>query len=218
MEKPDVGVEGQALGAAVTPTLGAGGGVSGTAPSECVIRFLQYWKSEVKEMSEPRYYRFYLVQFVFHIPVSQSKVAEVCGSSFNVSSITKELEAIERLLKYEYDSASTYLTFLEYYINLPWDAFDESDKRFREEVQMLRNLLQVYEKEYEERKVEEITTRSGKKLYLKVKDNRVIVFGDTYHVKEELKKLGFKWDPVGRVWYAPATSDINTIKARLEVV
>ena len=46
----------------------------------------------------------------------------------------------------------------------------------------------------------------------------MIVYGDTYPIKEELKKLGFKWDPMERVWYTTAKIDVNTLKARLEGV
>jgi len=211
------GVEGQALGQSMTPTLGAGGGVSGTAPSECIAKFLLYWKNEVKRMSEPRYTKFYLVRSVFDLPVSQSKVAEVCGNGTDIKTAVRELEAIEKLLRSEDELAHTYLLFLEYVINAPWDVFDESDRKFREEVEMLKNLLAIYEKEYEERKVEEVTTKSGKRLYLKVKKDRVVVFGDTYPIKDTLKKLGFKWDPVDRVWYT-TTTDINSVKVMLEVL
>jgi len=208
----------QASGRAVSPALGAGDGVSKTAPGECIAKFLMYWKGEVKRMSEPLYTRFYLAQPMFHPPVSQSKVAEVCGDGADIKTVTRGLEAVERLLGYEYESAYTYLTFLEYIINLPWDVFDKDDKTFREEVQTLKRLLAIYEKEYEERKVAEIVTKSGRKLYLKVKDGKVIVFGDTFPVKDVLKQLGFKWDPMERVWHAPATSDINAVKARLEAL
>jgi len=208
----------QASGRAVSPALGAGGGVSKTASGECIAKFLMYWKGEVKRMSEPLYTRFYLAQPMFHPPVSQSKVAEVCGDGADIKTVTRGLEAVERLLEYEYDSACTYLVFLEYIINAPWDVFEGGEKKFREDVETLKRLLAIYEKEYEERKVEEVTTKSGKKLYLKVKNNKVVVFGDTYPVKDALKQLGFKWDPVERVWHAPATSDINAVKARLEAL
>jgi hypothetical protein len=209
----------QALGRVVSPALGAGGGASLTAPGDCVAKFLLYWKSEVKRMSEPRYTRFYLVQHMSHPPVFQSKVAEVCGDGAVIRTATRELEAVERLLGHEYDSAYTYLAFLEYYINVPWDVLDErSEKKFMENVQTLKRLLAIYEKEYEERKVEEVVTKSGKKLYLKVKGGKVVVFGDTYPVKDALKQLGFKWDPVERVWYAPANADVNSVMARLAEV
>jgi hypothetical protein len=218
MERPDVRVVGRGLGQTVTPGAGAGPGVSGTAPGECVARFLTYWKSEVKRMSEPRYTRFYLVQHISHPPVFQSKVAEVCGDGADIRTATRELEAVERLLAYEYDSAYTYLAFLEYFINVPWDVFEGSEKKFREDVQTLKRLLAIYEKEYEERKVEEVVTKSGKKLYLKVKGGKIVVSGDTYPVKDALKQLGFKWDPVERAWYAPVNADVNSVMARLAEV
>jgi hypothetical protein len=205
-------------GGAVSPALGAGGGVSTTAPGDCVARFLLYWKNEVKRMSEPRYTRFYLAQHMSHPPVFQSKVAEVCGDGADIRTATRELEAVERLLGYEYDSAYTYFAFLEYYINAPWDVLDDDGNRFHRSVQALKNLLAIYEQEYQKRKVEEVVTKSGRKLYLKVKGGKVIVFGDTYPVKDALKSLGFKWDPVERVWYAPANVDINSVMAKLAKV
>jgi ribonuclease BN (tRNA processing enzyme) len=203
----------QAPGRAVGPALGAGGGVSLVAPGECVVGFLQYMRRKNKEVSEPRYVRFYPPSLVSDIPVSHSVVAEVCGDGADIKTVVKELEAISKLLRSEYGFASTYLGFLEYYINLPWDVIDE---RFHLNVQMLRNLLNIYEQEYEKRRVVEVVTRSGRRLYLKVRGGKVVVSGDTYPVKDALKSLGFKWDPMERVWRA--TADINAVKARLEAL
>jgi hypothetical protein len=183
-----------------------------------VTKFLLYWKGEVKRMSEPRYTRFYLAQPAFHPSVFQSRVAEVCGDGAGIKTATRELEAVERLLRAEYDSAYTYLLFLEYIVNAPWDVFEGDEKRFREDVGELKRLLAIYEKEYEERKVEEVVTKNGKKLHLKVKNGKIVVFGDTFPVKDALKQLGFKWDPVERVWYAPANADVNSVAAKLAEV
>jgi ribonuclease BN (tRNA processing enzyme) len=200
---------------AMGPGAGAGLGASPTAPGGCVARFLQYMRRKNKEMSEPRYARFYPPSLVSDVPVSYSAVAEVCGNGADIKTAVGELEAASKLLRHEYDSASAYLGFLEYYVNLPWDVVEED---FHLNVQMLRNLLRLHEQEYEKRKVEEVATRSGKKLYLKVRGGKVVVFGDTYPIKDELKKLGFKWDPAERVWYTPVASDINVAKAKLEVL
>ena len=206
----------QALGRAVSPALGAGGGVSLTAPGDCIARFLEYRRRRVKEASEPLYDRFYIPQLVFDLAVSQSAVTEVCGYADKAT--MRELEAIERLLRAEHEHAYYYLLFLELLINAPWDVLDDDDKRYHQNVQALKNLLRLHEEKYEERKVEEVVTKSGRKLYLKVKGGKVIVFGDTYPVKDALKQLGFKWDPVERVWYAPANADINSVMARLAEV
>ena len=46
--------------------------------------------------------------------------------------------------------------------------------------------------------------------------SRIVVSGDTYHIKELLKQLKFKWDPLKQVWYNEnAKTDIAEVKAVL---
>jgi hypothetical protein len=66
--------------------------------------YLMYRRQRVEEASEPLYDRFYITGRVFDFPVSYSMVAEVCGGS-DAKLAVKELEAVERLLRAEYDSA-----------------------------------------------------------------------------------------------------------------
>jgi len=51
-----------------------------------------------------------------------------------------------------------------------------------------------------------------KRLTVKIEKagGKVVVRGDTYHVKDTLKGHGFRWDPQGRVWYKEA-ADVNAI-------
>jgi hypothetical protein len=53
---------------------------------------------------------------------------------------------------------------------------------------------------------------------LKVEGDRIFVLGDTYEIKDHLKRLGFKWDPIKRVWYTSASIGVDTIKAQLEQI
>jgi hypothetical protein len=47
----------------------------------------------------------------------------------------------------------------------------------------------------------------------------VVVTGDTYHVKEQLKALGFKFDPSDKTWVSTASDSlINEVRERLEQV
>ena len=39
------------------------------------------------------------------------------------------------------------------------------------------------------------------KIRVGIRNTELIVYGDTYRVKEELKEKGFKWDPKDKVWY-----------------
>jgi hypothetical protein len=72
----------------------------------------------------------------------------------------------------------------------------------------------------------------GKKIYLAEKElsrevcvdrltlrvlqrnGRIYVLGDTYHVRDRLKSLGYRWDPNVKGWYKD--SDIDTVKGELE--
>ena len=59
---------------------------------------------------------------------------------------------------------------------------------------------------------------AAKRAYEKYNtDVVVIVSGNTYPVKEELKKAGFKWDPEFRAWIYPVKS-LDDIVHALEVV
>jgi hypothetical protein len=46
------------------------------------------------------------------------------------------------------------------------------------------------------------------------KNGRVYVNGDTYHIKEKLKQLRYRWDPERKMWYKDAS--ISTVKSELE--
>jgi hypothetical protein len=47
-------------------------------------------------------------------------------------------------------------------------------------------------------------------VYFKFEGGKVMVYGDTFHIKEELKKMGFKWDPDNKAWIAPARAGVKT--------
>jgi hypothetical protein len=53
------------------------------------------------------------------------------------------------------------------------------------------------------------------KVALKKLQDRILVVGDTYHVKDKLKALGMKWDPVNKAWYM-TSGDIDTLKTKIE--
>jgi len=45
--------------------------------------------------------------------------------------------------------------------------------------------------------------------------NKIYVVGDTYHIKDELKKLGFKWDTTLKAWYKVNT-DVSEVQREIE--
>jgi hypothetical protein len=52
-------------------------------------------------------------------------------------------------------------------------------------------------------------------VYVKFEAGKIMVYGDTFHIKEELKKMGFKWDPDSKVWVTPFRVGV---KAELEKI
>jgi len=56
------------------------------------------------------------------------------------------------------------------------------------------------------------------KLTLRVlqKNGKVYINGDTYHIKEKLKQLRYRWDPNVKAWYKD--SSLDTVKSELEKI
>ncbi|MCI4407759.1 MAG: hypothetical protein JHC26_01615 [Thermofilum sp.] len=67
----------------------------------------------------------------------------------------------------------------------------------------------------DEREVEKEVIPEKLKVTLKKQNDKIIAVGDTFHVKEKLKALGFKWDPLESAWYI-TSGDIETLKTKLE--
>jgi hypothetical protein len=53
---------------------------------------------------------------------------------------------------------------------------------------------------------------------IKVVNDRIVVSGDTFEIKEVLKRLGFRWNPSDRTWIAPARVGIDVVRQELEKI
>ncbi len=206
----------QAPSRAVGPALGAGGGASTTAPADlglgCVLRKRL---AAVKEMFFPKYDRFYPSKWLTWYKPSADVLFEcTSGDRELASKLSRELVAMSEI--FEVEGLDTWTTVVEVIVNGVADPIEEKD--YKETVMHLRRLVQLSEREARRRWVYEIATKSGKKIYAKQVDGKLVVWGDTYPVKDALKRLGFKWDPVERVWHAPANADVNSVVAKLAEV
>jgi len=56
------------------------------------------------------------------------------------------------------------------------------------------------------------------RLYVRKSNNVIEVSGDTYHVKEKLKELKFRWDSARRVWYHTDENVLLYLASFAEVV
>ena len=190
------GVVGQGFDTAVTPTLGAGGGVSVAAPS-ILSEVLKERQLEMKKLAFT-YENFY--------PVYRYPPVE-----WKYPGLEKELEAIRKIV--ELEGNDLWYFFLTAYINGHFE--DLSD-----DIATLKRILQAtLASKSSTSNREEIKTKSGKTIYIKVDNNKVLVYGDTFHVKDLLKSMKFKWDPVIKAWYAPINAiNINEVKTKLAEV
>jgi hypothetical protein len=57
--------------------------------------------------------------------------------------------------------------------------------------------------------------REKLKVALKKQNGKILVIGDTFHIKDKLKAFGMKWDPLAKAWYT-TSGDIDTLKTKIE--
>jgi len=90
-----------------------------------------------------------------------------------------------------------------------------------EDTGIKRRTYEVYYTEYngmevelERKPVSEEVVMERLTVKIKRANGKVIVEGDTYHVKEVLKDYGFRWDPNAKAWYRES-ADTSSIVAAL---
>jgi hypothetical protein len=174
-----------------------------------IERILKARLTTVKEMLLPKHERFYSPDWLtcYHVPRDELR------QYGEPAKLTKELIAMSEI--FDVEGRDTWVKFLDVYTNAIADPIEEKD--FDGTIRHLRRLIQISEQEARERWVHEIVTRTGKKIYAKQVKGKLIVFGDTYHVRDVLKKLKFQWDPVEKVWRNSANAiTIDALKSALE--
>ncbi len=178
---------------------------------KCIYKWLRSRMERVKEMAKLRYDRFYPIRDLQPPTPTAKTFKEICGDF--EATVFREARAIWELFAVE--ASSAYAPFLEFYINATHDLIEDNFKR---DLELVKHVLREYEKEYMMRE-KLIITRTRKHIYVKKQDNKIMLSGDTFPVKDELKKKGFKWDPLYKVWYIPAKDvDLPKLKSELETL
>jgi len=231
METPIRGVEGQALGQSVTPTLGAGGGVSGTAPSECIAKSWGSCKRKNLFMVYPERLNIEWITNRSGTVKTEWFILDVnnMDSRKNVNREITFVDVFRPVVVYYHGALSCSKDFEAVYV-VKKEKGNISIKELPIEVETktetMGRFATLYEIKYVIYNGEKIVLKqreiSKKKLAyivnIKVVNGRIVVSGDTFEIKEELKRLGFKWDPSNKVWVAPAKVGVETVKAELEKV
>jgi hypothetical protein len=177
----------------------------------CISKWLRSRMERVKEVAKPRYDRFYPIRDLQPPIPSARTFKEICGGF--ETAVFRDARAIWDIFATE--ASSAHAPFLEFYMNATHDLIEDNFKR---DLELVKHLLKEYEKEYAARE-KLIITESGKHIYIKKQDNKIMLSGDTFSVKDEIKKRGFKWDPLYKVWYAPANNvDLGKLKREIEAL
>ena len=176
-------------------------------PFECVLHVL---RSKAKRFSL-RDERFYSLSYLINVNANKEELQQC-----NADKLNRELRAMSDI--FDVENTDTWTTFLDVYVNAHYDPIEEKD--YKATILHLRRLVQLSEAMARERWVYEFKTRSGHRIYAKVLRDKLVVWGDTYPVKDTLKRLGLRWDPVEKVWYAPNNAinviNVNALREKLE--
>jgi hypothetical protein len=230
METQNMGVAGQALGQAVTPGVGAGLGVSGAAPVKFEIWSWGSCKRKNLFMVYPERLNIEWITNKSGTVRTEWFILDVnnMDSRKNVNREITFLDVFQPVIVYYHGALSCSKSFESVYLiekeggsitvkELPIQVETKSDK-----VGRFATLYEVKYIVYNGQEIRLSTKEIGKKklayvVSLKVVNDKIVVSGDTFEVKDVLKRMGFRWDPTNKVWVASAAlADI--VKAELEKI
>jgi hypothetical protein len=225
------GVEGQALGQSMSPGVGAGPGVSEAAPAKFKI---WTWGSCGRSN-------------VFMVYPEKLDLAWVTGRTGTVKTdwfvldvvnmdsrknMNRELtflDVFQPIIIYHFGALSCSKDFEAVYV-IAKEGGSITIKELPIEVEtkteVAGRFATLHEIKYVVYNGEKIVLKQreiGKKklayvVNVKTVGNKIVVSGDTFEVKDVLKRMGFRWDPSSKVWTAPAVIGVDAVKAELEKI
>jgi hypothetical protein len=224
-------VEGQAFGGAVSPEVGAGLGASETAPTKFKI---WTWGSCGRSN-------------VFMVHPTRMDLAWVTGRTGTVKTEWFVLDVINMDSRKNFNREFTFLDvfqpiviyhFGSYSCSKDFEAvylitkeggsitIKELPIEVETKTETMGRFATLYEIRYVVYNGQKIVLRQkevGKKklayvVNIKIVNDKIVVSGDTYEVRDTLKRLGFRWNPSDRTWIAPAKIGIDVVRQELEKV
>jgi hypothetical protein len=227
---PDFESEAQASGA-VSPAPGAGGGASEAAPAKFKIWTWGSCGRSSVFMVHPERMDLAWVTGRTGMVKTEWFVLDVVNmdSRKNMNRELAFLDVFQPIVIYHFGSYSCSKDFEAVYL-IAKEGGNITIKELPIEVETKTEAMGRFATLYEIRYVvyggQRIVLRQkeiGKKklayvVSLKVVNNKIVVSGDTFEVKDVLKRMGFRWDPTSRVWVAPVTIGVDVAKAELEKI
>jgi hypothetical protein len=231
MEKPDVGVEGQALGQSMNPGVGAGLGVSETAPAKFKI---WTWGSCGRSnvfMVYPEKLDLAWVTNRTGTVKTEWFVLDVVNmdSRKNFNREFTFLDIFQPILIYHFGSYSCSKDFEAVYLITKEGGnivIKELPIEVETKTETMGRFATLYEIKYVVYSGEKIVLRQreiGKRklayvVNIKVVNDKIVISGDTYEVREVLKRMGFRWNPNDKTWIAPAKVGVDVVRQELEKI
>jgi hypothetical protein len=225
------GVEGQALGQTMTPTLGAGGGVSEAAPAKFELWSWGSCKRKNLFMVYPERLNIEWITNRSGTVKTEWFVLDVVNmdSRKNVNREITFIDVFQPVVVYYHGALSCSKDFEIVYLIAKEGGnivIKELPIEVETKTEVAGRIATLYEIKYIVYNGEKIVLKqkeiSKKKLAyvvsLKVVNNKIVVSGDTFEVKDVLKRMGFRWDPSNKVWTAPASIGVENVKAELEKI
>jgi hypothetical protein len=218
------------LGSAVSPEVGAGLGGSTTAPKFGIWTWGSCKRTFV-EMVYPQRFDFLWVTRRTGTARTQWFVIDVANmdSRKNLNREFTFIDVFKPIIVYVHGARACGKPF-EHAFLITKDkdgiAYAELPIEVETTTEMKGKFATLYEVRYviynDQKIVLRKTEISKKKIaYLikvKVENDKIVISGDTYEVRDALKKLGFRWNPSDKTWVAPVSVGVDFVKAELESI
>jgi len=214
---------------AVSPALGAGGGVSVTAPAKFELWSWGSCRRKNLFMVYPERLNIEWITNKGGTVKTEWFMLNVVNmdSRKNVNREITFVDIFQPIVVYYFGALSCSKDFEAVYLitkeggNITVEELPIEVETKTEAIGRFATLYEIRYVVYNGQKIVLRQKEIGKKklayiVNIKVVNNKIVVSGDTFEVKDLLKRTGFRWDPANRVWTAPASIGVDVVKAELE--
>jgi hypothetical protein len=225
------GVEGQALGQSMNPGVGAGPGASATAPVKFEIWSWGSCKRKNLFMVYPERLNIEWITNKSGTVKTEWFILDVVNmdSRKNVNREITFVDIFQPIVVYYFGALSCSKDFEMVYLITKEKGgitVQELPIQIETRTETMGRFATLYEIRYITYNNQRIVLRQkeiGRKklayvVNIKVVGNKIVVSGDTFEVKDVLKRMGFRWNPSDKMWVASATIGVDAVKAELEKI
>jgi len=221
---------GGAMSGAVSPEVGAGGGGSTTAPKFKIWTWGSCRSSNVFMVHPTRMDLAWVTNRTGTVKTEWFVLDVVnMDSRKNMNREFTFLDVYQPIIVYHHGAHSCSSSFETVYLIAKEKGsitIKELPIEVETKTETMGRFATLYEIKYVVYRGEKIVLRQreiGKKklayvVNIKVVGNKIVVSGDTFEVKDVLKRMGFRWNPNDKMWIAPTTIGVDAVKAQLEKI